>query len=220
MANKLIFIFLLITHFSYGQSNEIKIKFIGNCGMYLTDGTTNIYVDFPYKSGAFQYMKFAEAELESIQENSIFIFTHKHADHYSGKNMRKTLRKKKGRKYGKWNINELLKLSESIPDFSIEVFQTRHNLSLKHYSYLITWHGKKLYFNGDTEKADRLLTMTNLDWAFIPIWILEDVNGRKQTIDTKMTGIYHLYPTETYRNDKPEKYKVFDNQGDVICLPF
>lgn len=67
------------------QTNEIKIKFIGNCGLYLTDGNANLYIDFPYKSGAHNYMEYDKSELDSIKEKATFIFTHKHADHYSQK---------------------------------------------------------------------------------------------------------------------------------------
>ncbi len=82
-------IFCLLTLVGYSQTKEIQIKFIGNCGLYMTDGTTNIYTDFPYKSGAYGYMEFEESELDSVKENSIFIFTHKHADHYSKKKVKK-----------------------------------------------------------------------------------------------------------------------------------
>jgi len=57
------------------QIAEIKIKFIGNCGMYLTDGKQNIYLDFPYKSGAFNYMKYAKSEVDSIKKMP-FLFLH------------------------------------------------------------------------------------------------------------------------------------------------
>lgn len=73
---------IFISNFGFSQSNEIKIKFLGNCGLHLTDGNLN-YMDFPYKSGAYGYMEYDKAQLDSIKENSIFIFTHKHADHYS-----------------------------------------------------------------------------------------------------------------------------------------
>ena len=45
-----------IADIGFAQSNEIRIEFMGNCGLYMTDGTTNIYTDFPYKSGAYNYM--------------------------------------------------------------------------------------------------------------------------------------------------------------------
>lgn len=66
-------IFCLITAFGISQTKDIQIEFIGNCGLHMTDGITNFYIDFPYKSGAHGYMEFDESELDSIKENSIFI---------------------------------------------------------------------------------------------------------------------------------------------------
>jgi L-ascorbate metabolism protein UlaG (beta-lactamase superfamily) len=203
-----------------GKANEISIKFIGNCGLYLTDGKMNIYIDFPYKSGAFKYMKFEKAELDSIKENSIFIFTHKHPDHYSGKNMRRTLRNKQGKKYGKWNLKQLEKLSNDTGDFSIQAIETKHKFSLKHYSYLITWHGRRLYFSGDTETSDTVLTFKNLDWAFVPYWIMIDINKKNVQIDSEMIGVYHFYPNMKITYNSPEKIKTLMNQGEIITLPY
>ena len=211
---------VLISNLGLGQANEIKIKFIGNCGLYLTDGNLNIYVDFPYKSGAFNYMQFGKAELDSIKENSIFIFTHKHPDHYSTKQMRKTLRKKKGHKYGKWNIKKLEQLSNTITDFSVKAIETEHSLSFKHYSYLITWHGKRIYFYGDTETADTVLTMKNLDWAFVPYWTAIQIRKQNLEIETKMLGVYHFYPNMKTTNSKPDEVVLLVNQGQIISIPY
>jgi L-ascorbate metabolism protein UlaG (beta-lactamase superfamily) len=123
---KLLFITALVCNSNFGfcQSNEIKIKFIGNCGLYLTDGKSNIYIDFPYKSGAHNYMEYDKSELDSIKENSTFIFTHKHGDHYS----LKLLNKIEGKKYGPWNISEINKINDSILNFKIEAFKTEHKV--------------------------------------------------------------------------------------------
>lgn len=215
-----VFTFFLYSNLGFSQSNEIKIQFLGNCGLYLTDGTMNVYVDFPYKSGAFNYMEFDRATLDSIRENSIFIFTHKHPDHYSGKNMRKTLREKGGQKYGKWNIDQLTQLSNPTGDFSVQALQTKHRFSFKHYSYLLTWHGKKIYFSGDTETTDTVLTMQDLDWAFVPYWIAMEVNEQNVSIDTKMVGVYHFYPNTQITNSSPDKIKTLDKQGERIVIPY
>lgn len=186
----------------------------------MTDGNMNIYFDFPYKSGAFNYMEYDSAELDSIKENSIFVFTHKHPDHYASRRMRKVIRKKQGQKYGKWNIDMLEQLSDTTADFSIQAIETNHSLSFKHYSYLMTWHGKKIYISGDCETADTILTMTDLDWAFVPTWIVVDAIEKEKEIDAKMIGVYHLYPTQIVNNGKPEKYKILENQGEVISLTY
>lgn len=202
------------------QTNEIKIKFIGNCGLYLTDGNLNLYVDFPYKSGFFNYMEYEKSELDSIRENSIFLFTHKHPDHYSGRLVRKAIRKKGGQKYGKWNIKKLMAFCDTTEDFSIEVIETEHSMSFTHYSYLLTWHGKRIYFNGDSETADQILTKKNMDWAFIPLWVGVDANKQEKSIDAKMIGIYHLYPHQSTTTSTPDRIKLLYEQGQWFTIAY
>lgn len=211
----LAFLPIMICVFTFGQANEIKIRFIGNCGVFMTDGKSNIYVDFPYKSGAFNYMKYAPSQIDSIKSNSIFIFTHKHPDHYSGK----LVKKFKGKTYGPWNVDELEKLS-SIPEFSVKAFKTKHHFSFNHYSYLVTWHNKKIFFSGDTENADTIGKMAGMDWAFVPYWIMIDAKEKNMKIDTKMIAIYHLYPDQKLNVTTPDKIILMDKPGQVISIPY
>jgi hypothetical protein len=214
--------FFLITTLGFSQSEEIKIEFLGNCGLYLTDGKTNIYTDFPYKSGAHGYMEFDESELDSIKENSIFIFTHKHSDHYSDKNIKKVIKEKGGKKYGSWNIDELKNLEKSVPNFSIQVFKTKHKWSAKHYSYLITWHNKRIFLSGDTESAETIGTIKNIDWTFVPYWILLDAKENDIKIDSKMFGVYHLatvqIPSAKENYDEIDNIKPMVEQGEKITI--
>lgn len=214
------FLVLFISQHSLAQSSEIKIKFIGNCGLHLSDGLTNIYTDFPYKSGAYNYMEYDDAQLDSIPEDAIFIFTHKHADHYSRKALKHSLKHKNGRKYGKWNIKALKKLSETIPDFNIEVYQTKHRFSFSHYSYLITWHGKKIFLSGDTESAETIGNVNGIDWAFIPYWILNDAKDNNITIDAKMKVLYHLYPNQKFTGQIPEDLIFLREENQMIRIPY
>jgi len=102
-------ILLLLTTLTLGNvciaQDKLHIKFIGNCGLHLSDDATNIYTDFPYKSGAFGYMKYSNVELDSIEANSVFIFTHKHADHYSKKIVRTLLKKRNS--LGIWKESQI-----------------------------------------------------------------------------------------------------------------
>jgi L-ascorbate metabolism protein UlaG (beta-lactamase superfamily) len=134
--------------------------------------------------------------------------------------MRKTLRKKKGQKYGKWNIKALEQFCHSIPGFNITPIETNHSISITHYSYLMTWHHKRIYFYGDTETTDIALTMTNLDWAFIPYWTAIQLNKQQATLDAKMLGVYHFYPEMLPTTSNPEKVKLLINQGDIITIPY
>ncbi len=202
---------------AFSQSKEIKIRHIANAGMYITDGTQNIYFDFPYKPGAYGYTVYSPSELDSIKkENATFIFTHKHADHHSGK----LLRKLKGKKYTPWNVSALSKLNTSMPDFSIRAFKTKHRFSLKHYSYLLTWHGKKIFINGDTENPDTICNIKNIDWAFVPVWIVVNAKERNMHIDAKKIGIYHVGPNDDITLDKQDKVILLKGTGQEMVMPY
>jgi L-ascorbate metabolism protein UlaG (beta-lactamase superfamily) len=183
---QLLLITILICTYNFGfcQSKEIKIKFIGNCGLYLTDGNSNLYIDFPYKSGAHNYMEYDKSELDSVKkENSTFIFTHKHADHYS----KSLLNKMEGNKYGPWNIEEIKNIEKSLINFTIESFKTEHKvfgISFEHYSYLIVWHNKRIFISGDTENADTVAKISKIDWLFAPVWLLTD--AKEKNIKAKL----------------------------------
>jgi len=84
----------------------------------------------------------------------------------------------------------------------------------------MTWHGKRLYFYGDTETPDIALTMKNLDWAFVPYWTAVQLNKLNRTLDTKMLGVYHFYPTMKVSNSNPDKVKLLIKQGELISIPY
>ena len=215
----LIFISLLISSFGFSQSNKIEIKFLGNCGLYMTDGGTNIYVDFPYKSGAHRYMEYDESELDSINSNSIFLFTHRHTDHYS----KKIVKNFDGKKYGNWNVAELEELNASISDFSIKGFKTSHKFTSKHFAYLITWHNKKIYINGDTGDAGPIGKIEEIDWVFAPYWLYLNAKEEKLTIDAEKFGLYHIAPVQVNgidKNDWPENFHFFTKKGEIIEIPY
>lgn len=216
----LVFTLLFFSSYGYSQSNEIKVRFIGNCGLHMTDGNLDIYVDFPYKSGAYGYMEYDKAELDSVKENSIFIFTHKHADHYSGIEMRKILKAKKGKKFTPWKTSRLEKFSKTIPDFDIQAFKTKHRFSLKHNSYLISWHGKKLFFSGDTEHPETIGKVRNIDFVFLPHWILTYAREKQIEIDAKTKVLYHIYPDQKIEEEIPNNMIVLRKQGQTISIPY
>ena len=210
---------IFISNFGYSQ-NKIKIKFIGNCGLYLSDGQTNLYIDFPYKSGAYGYMKYDSSEIDKIKDNSIFLFTHRHADHYSRKILKRIKNKQYGKVFGNWNIRKIEKLNNSISDFKIETFKTKHRFTFKHYSYLITWHGKRLFFSGDTESATTIAEVKDMDWAFVPNWIILDANEKNLKIDADKIGIYHLYPKQKIKNSSASKIILLNKQQEMISIPY
>jgi len=216
----LISIFILVTNISFGQNEKIEIKFLGNCGLFMTDGNLNIYVDFPYKSGAYGYMTYKPELLDSLHANSIFLFTHGHADHYNRKLFKNTNQKL----YGPWPVKFLMskkrkyklnELNDSLPDFSITEYKTKHGYSFKHFSYLIEWNKKKIFISGDTHLSDTLVSVKNLDLVFAAPWVLNDAWERKLKIDSKEIVLYHHRSVESINNksDKiivPEQNQEFE----------
>lgn len=213
--NVLVIALIFISCFGFSQQNEIKIRFIANAGLSMTDGGLTIYFDFPYKSGFWIYSEYDKSEITNIKDSSIFIFTHKHPDHYS----RRLVRKLKGNKYGPWNIEKMQTLNTSIPDFSIQSFKTKHKYSRKHCSYLITWHNKKIFISGDTEHAEIIETIPGMDWAFLSPWPLMDAITKNIKIDAKMIGLYHIGPGDKIDATNP-KILVLKNQGEIITIGY
>lgn len=222
MKKFLLLTFLLISNLGFSQSDKIEITFIGNCGLHMTDGNTSIYVDFPYKSGAYGYMTYEDSVLDEIIENSTFIFTHQHNDHYSGKILRKVIKEKKGKKFTQWNTRRMDKWANEIPDFKIESFRTKHTFSIRHRSYLITWHGKKIFLSGDTEHSETIGEIKDIDLAFVPYWLLTDAKDKEIDIDAKRFAIYHIAPVQIPSakenwGDSENIYPLIE-QGDIITL--
>ncbi len=212
-----------VANATFSQTTAISIRFIGNCGLYTTDGISNIYIDFPYKSGAHNYMEYDLSELDSVKNNPIFIFTHKHSDHFSGRLVKKLAKKLGGKIYSPWNVKQLLKLNNELNDFTIEAFKTKHMFSIKHYSYLITWHNKKIFISGDTEHAETIASLKDIDWAFVPVWLLMDANekGIKLGDVSKMFAVYHIGPGDHITNDDINpRIKLLNKQGEIIPIPY
>lgn len=216
-------VLVLWSVFSFSQGKEIQVRFIGNCGLYMSDGAQHFYIDFPYKSGAHHYMEYDLSELDSVKQNPIFVYTHKHSDHYSGKLVKRLSKSKNGRVYSPWNVDELKKLNTEIKDFHIEVFKTKHRFSINHCSYVITWHNKRIYISGDTENADTINGVKNIDWAFVPVWLVMDAirKGYKLKDDIGMLAIYHIGPNDRIVNEGNDpNVLLLTKQGEIFHIPF
>lgn len=211
MKNLLTCIFTCIVLICSAQDTNIDMTFIGNAGFLLSDRSTHIYFDFPYKSGAFGYMTYEESELEKIKDNALFIFTHKHADHYS----RKLVKKQNGKVYASKNRKKIDELNEVIPHFKIKSYKTKHRFSFNHYSYVVEWHDKKFYISGDTEHPETIGTIKNIDYAFVPNWIRTYAKEAGIEIDTQKIVLYHLYPNQTFTGEIPDNFIIFNKQGET-----
>jgi len=217
----LISIVCIAANFSFAQNGKIEITFLENCGFFMTDGNLNIYVDFPYKSGAYGYMTYQPGLLDSIHANSVFLYTHGHADHYSKRAFKKTNLKL----YGPWPVTclvankrkyKLRELNDSLPGFSITEFKTKHGFSYKHLSYLVEWNKKRIFISGDTHEADTLASVKNLDLVFAAPWVMYDAMNKNFKIDTKKIILYHLRSTENIPVESDKIIILQQNQKFVL----
>ena len=61
----------------------------------------------------------------------------------------------------------------------IQAIETKSG-ETEHYSYIVEWHGKRMYFGGDTGDTAHLANLPETDVAFLSPWLYE--NARKENV--------------------------------------
>ncbi len=209
---------LAATSASPAAPAALQAQFIGNMAFAITDGKTVLYSDFPYESGAFGYMTYDFASVPKAP-GSLFLITHGHKDHFDAS----LLAKVDGKVIAPPKLAATLPAARVIPftpkmtyrDITVEAFPTPHG-DADHASYLVTWHGLRLYFTGDTDSVDQLLAMKNLDYAFVSPWLLGMIAQRKGRIDARTVICYHHRADE---NKIPDlQNRIVPKPGSVLML--
>ena len=198
---------LLVAYTVPGQRAALEARFIGNMAFAISDGSATIVTDFPYQSGAFGYMSYDRAEIRSATASTLALITHRHDDHWNRSLFATT----------RWHVAgpddvvaglELARVVALAPGTTggasstrfgqaqIEAIRTPH-ASVGHYSYVVTWHGRRLYFSGDTERVADLVALRNLDVAFVSPWLFRAVQKAGARIEAKQVVIYHHQSSET-----------------------
>jgi L-ascorbate metabolism protein UlaG (beta-lactamase superfamily) len=181
------------------QPAQLSARFIGNMSFAITDGTTTVMTDFPYQSGYSGYMTYPASEIRSDTAQTISLITHRHADHWESALFARTNWKVIGPRDVVSSVaaDRRLDPGEIVKGvLRVEPVATPH-AGIGHDSYLVTWHGRRLWFTGDTESLDALTTTKNLDVAFVSPWLWASALKRGLTIDAKRIVIYHHPAGET-----------------------
>jgi L-ascorbate metabolism protein UlaG (beta-lactamase superfamily) len=197
--------------------DTLSFRFIGNMAYAITDGTTTLYTDFPYQSGYSDYMTY---DFEAVPKapGSLCLITHGHLDHFDPS----LFPRMDCALIAPASVVARLKTDRAIPlaremtyrDIRIEPLATPHG-PMEHYSYLVTWHGLRLYFTGDTDSTERLLATKNLDAAFVSPWLLEAVAKRSARIDAKQVIVCHQTSAETVPDNQKRR---LPKQGETFTL--
>jgi L-ascorbate metabolism protein UlaG (beta-lactamase superfamily) len=181
------------------QPPVLQARFIGNMALAITDGTTTVITDFPYQSGAFGYMTYDASAIRSETALTIALITHGHDDHWEPALFERTGWKVIGPHEVASAVAADRRLDPralAVPNLRIDPIATPH-AGIGHNSYLVTWHGRRLYFSGDTESLDALAAARNLDAAFVSPWLFREALARSRAIDAKRIVIYHHQAGET-----------------------
>lgn len=215
---KFLFAFIFFLIGSPLCAGSLEFQFIGNEAFHITDGKTTLLSDFPYTSGAFGYMTYEMKNIKPIVDG-VALITHKHQDHWNPKLFSsmalaimappEILAEVKGKK----NISFADEMHYK--GIKVQAFKTSH--TPEHYSYLVTWHGIRMYFPGDTESLDQMLKIQNLDVAFVTPWLISSLKESEGRIDTKILVVYHHQPHETIPNYHD---RIVPKQGEGFVIPF
>ena len=175
---------------------QLEGRFIGNMAWSITDGEFTLMSDFPYDSGAVRgYMTFdAAVEVKSPTAATLSLITHRHGDHWSPTWFARTDWKIVGPRDVTAGLppERVVSVSPRFPHgpLRIDAIETPH-AGIGHYSYVVTWRGKRLYFSGDTESPAHLVNLRDLDVAFVSPWLYRSVLKSGARIDARRVIIYH-----------------------------
>jgi len=176
-------------------AGELKVTFIGNMAFHITDGETTLLSDFPYTSGAYGYMQF---DMDSVPEikNGVSLITHFHGDHWNGLLFKEMKQKVIGPPSvtSKLDQGRVIPFDKELMTFEgivVEPIEMPHKFAPEHFSYLVTWHGLRLYFPGDTETPADMLKQKDIDIMFISPWLIRTIERQNLSLDTKHLVVYH-----------------------------
>ncbi len=206
---------------------HLTARFIGNMAFAITDGRTTLFTDFPYEPGAFGYMTydFASVPKPATEDAALCLITHGHRDHFDAALFSKMSAKiiappSLATELVALPAGRVLPFGPKIVyrDLTVEPIRTPHG-DIEHESYLVTWHGRRLYFTGDTDRFDDLVSRRGLDDAFVSPWLLAAVARQGKSIDARRVIVYHHRAGETVPSFPNAAVRpIVPKQGETIDL--
>ncbi|MPY88653.1 MAG: hypothetical protein GEU99_12095 [Luteitalea sp.] len=198
------------------SAEQLHATFIGNAAFHVTDGRLAVLTDFPYESGAFGYMTWSSTAVPSGPA-PLCIISHSHADHFAADRAAALCGSILGpRDVVRDSGVEVVELQPEVrwQGITIRAFRTPH-ASVEHYSFLLEWAGKRVYFAGDTADTGTLLAARELDAAFVTPWLLEAVHETGRRIDARQVIVCHHRVGQTVAEMQG---RIVPSQGQVLSL--
>lgn len=198
----------------------LTATFIGNEAWHITDGEYTLMTDFPYQSGYSRYMTWEWSGVPKIQDSSkvLLVTTHQHRDHFAAELFP---RLNPAGVIGPATVRAAAPSKGILPTadarfgpIRVEAIPTPH-ADLEHYSYVIEWHGVRIYLPGDTEEAKSLIQAKNLDVAFVTPWMLQAAARAGAKIDARRVIVVHH---EAGQKVAPYQGSTVPRQGEVVAL--
>ena len=203
------------------DADSLRFTFIGNSAFLIEDGEFVIAADFPYRSGSRGYMQY---DFEEVKPGGIVVclITHGHPDHWEFAHYVKA----SWALIGPRSVTSAIRGYETIPiegeepieweSILVEPRETYHG-GMEHYSFLVTWHGVRMYFSGDAESTEYIMQETDLDVAFVTPWLLAALKLNNETVDADRIVIHHHYSREVVQEYAD---RVVPAQGGTFEIPF
>lgn len=219
VACGLLLIAKLAPALSSRTQDELELQFIGHAAFRITDGQTTLVTDFPYRSGYAGSMTYRLEDVGPLVDG-VSLVTHEHADHWDPSLFRKMslkviaapglTRRLPADRVIAWNDDAI-----TFKDVRVHPIVTPHTPN--HRSYLVVWHGVRMFFTGDTEDSSALVAARDLDAAFVTPWLIDSLIRTGARLDAKLLVVYH----HTDREEIPQLPRmVRPRQGDTFRLDY
>lgn len=174
-------------------SKSLEARFIGNEAFWISDGDYSLMTDFPYKSGIYDTMTY-DFNFGEVKGNVLSLVSNRHEDHFDPMLFIDQNWMIAGPREVTIQLpqNRVVKFSDVITFGPIKIMPKKSPFAhVEHYSYLVEWDGRRLFFTGDTEDTDILKNLPQLDMLFITPWFYRKAKTNDLLPDVRKIIIYH-----------------------------
>jgi L-ascorbate metabolism protein UlaG (beta-lactamase superfamily) len=162
--------------------------FIGNCAFRFQLGEATLYTDFPYESGYSGYDTYDPKLAKGLTGTTLI--THEHRDHFDHALIQGSELQVISPAQDQAARDQMISALGEKAGIYIHPLTTPH-ADIPHFSYIVQWSRRRMFFSGDTEDPKELLAAQNIDIAFVTPWLIDAINATGKKIDARTVIMYH-----------------------------